>query len=78
MRLKKIKCPVCGGRPRTYYEYFIGCHTYDAEKESGSILLNTVDTGETEDTVYVEAVCRECGHEWKLRGVKSLSDIQIR
>jgi hypothetical protein len=68
--MKIIKCPKCGKIPTWVDEYFIGEHMYRID-DAGHIIWDSVDTGETETTLYYEASC-SCGHIWKLRGIKNI------
>jgi hypothetical protein len=68
------KCPICGGLPTYYNEYFVGEHMYRTDTQ-GRLIENTIDTGETETTLYFTATCSHCSNEWRLRGVKDISQI---
>jgi hypothetical protein len=72
--IKIPKCPICGNLPSYYYEYFIGKHTYEADTQ-GNLVKKSVDTGETETPLYFTAVCSHCHREWKLRGVKNITQV---
>jgi hypothetical protein len=68
--MKKIKCPVCGGKAAWFYERFTGEHLYKADEE-GYLLPDTVTTMKTlEESRGTEALCGDCGKMWKIRGIK--------
>ncbi len=72
---KDIKCPKCGSSPNLYKEVWSGqeiqfCVTDGSIDETGAIM--------EPDPVYVIAECGNstCNHNWKLRGVSQITQIQ--
>jgi hypothetical protein len=68
------KCPICEEVPIYYNEYFVGEHIYNSDTQ-GRLVETTIDTGETETPLYFTAVCSCCHKEWRLRGVKNISQL---
>ncbi|MEZ8198491.1 hypothetical protein [Vibrio splendidus] len=69
---KDIRCPKCGGSPVVYHEISTQVHEFAAD-ESG---IEEKGELESSDILYVVAVCGACDHEWKLRGIKQITDLQ--
>ncbi|CDT76585.1 hypothetical protein [Vibrio crassostreae] len=69
---KDIRCPRCGGSPVVYQEVSTQVHEFAAD-ESG---IEEKGELESSNILYVVAVCGSCDHEWKLRGINQITDLQ--
>lgn len=71
-KIKRIKCPKCGGSPDSFLELYrdhgISFYMEDGKLEREGIL-------EPGEPYKVEALCGTCGHQWRLRGVMQITDL---
>lgn len=70
---KKIKCPKCGEMPTVLDERW-NHHSIQFQLSRDGVVD---DEGELNpgDPSEVYAMC-DCGHEWKLRGVRQIDDLR--
>ena len=70
---KRVRCPSCGGAPERYVE--LGTQTLSFEARLGQRAEEGFHN--SGDILSVSAVCA-CGHRWKLRGVRQITDLDER
>lgn len=72
---KKINCLKCGSPIREIIEGWGSSIHFERCPETGKISLEGhIDSGSPDGKVYAQ--CWECGHQWRLRGVSTITDLQ--
>jgi len=71
---KLPRCKKCGFIPAIFKEYHQHCFEY--EVLGGIIQFEEGTVSEKDNITGVSAVC-VCGHEWKLRKVKQITEFKI-
>ena len=66
-------CPLCNALPSHYVEVWTG-RTIEFDADENGVPGSVGALGEGTPT-HVIAVCRECRHRWKLRGVNQITDL---
>lgn len=70
---KKISCPKCGEMPTTLDEKWDG-HSIQFQMSRDGVIEADGELNPGDPT-SVYALCN-CGHEWKLKGVRQIDDLR--
>lgn len=68
-----VKCPRCKSNNLVLTEVWTG-HTIEWEQEGGVIDKNK-GSSEPGDPYTVNGLCKDCFHEWKLKGVIQITQV---
>lgn len=68
------RCNACGGLPKSYSEVWSGhCIEFSAGADGLPGEEGYFSDGQP---THVIAECADCGHTWRLRGIRSISDLR--
>ena len=68
--IRKVACPKCRKPPSVYREFYSG---FFAAEEGSRTAIGYHSEGMP---CSVMAVC-DCGHKWRLRGVRQITDLDL-
>jgi len=72
--MKRIKCPCCRKVAKQLIEIWVN-HTIYFDTDANGMWDGGEGFTSMGNPAYVDALC-ECGHRWRLRGVKQIDDVK--
>ncbi len=72
---RRIRCPRCRSVPRTLVEFTESYYVYNARDGAREDRIDGCAPDGQGKEIRVEALCDGCGHRWRLKGIRTVADL---